>query len=388
MADQELKKDPKLAAELADEEHDHTGGGRFNRRLLMTFSVFAVVVGIAAVEGIRSAGVKATSVATPQPADDGADAARDKAEVEELAAGGRRPQAAPSPALPATVMTIPSRQVQVEHRPKAPGRYAQWAEDKYMRALEAPQMVGAFHGGGTLEIGSARAGQGGAVSSTSGAASSSDPNVTLHPPASPYTVMTGSVIPAVMVSGINSDLPGPILAQVSQSVFDSASGKTLLIPQGSRLVGVYRNASSYGQQRVQIAFQRLIFPDTSSMDLPQMPGGDQGGYAGFTDQVNNHYLATFGTAALTSLISAGQMVGQMAAFGGGGTYGSLGYYQPNQWAMAGETAGSAGSAQLGGLGQQMLGQGMNRPPTIEVRPGYEFNVMVTEDLVFPGPYKG
>ena len=151
---------------------------------------------------------------------------------------------------------------------------------------------------------------------SSASASSSDPNVTLHPPASPYTVMTGSVIPAVMVSGINSDLPGPILAQVSESVFDSASGKTLLIPQGSRLVGVYRNASSYGQQRVQIAFQRLIFPDTSSMDLPQMPGSDQGGYAGFTDQVNNHYLATFGTAALTSLISAGQMVGQMAAFGG------------------------------------------------------------------------
>ena len=83
------------------------------------------------------------------------------------------------------------------------------------------------------------------------------------------------------------------------------------------------------------------------MDLPQMPGSDQGGYAGFTDQVNNHYLATFGTAALTSLISAGQMVGQMAAFGGGGTYGAYGYYQPNQWAMAGETAGSAGSATVG-----------------------------------------
>ena len=129
------------------------------------------------------------------------------------------------------------------------------------------------------------------------AASSSDPNVTLHPPASPYTVMTGSVIPAVLVSGIDSDLPGPILAQVSENVFDSASGRRLLIPQGSRLIGIYRSASSYGQQRVQIAWQRLIFPDTSSMDLPQMPGSDQGGYAGFTDQVNNHYLATFGTAA-------------------------------------------------------------------------------------------
>jgi type IV secretion system protein VirB10 len=118
-----------------------------------------------------------------------------------------------------------------------------------------------------------------------------------------------------------------------------------------------------------------------------MPATDQAGLPGVTDQVNNHYLATFGTAAVTSLISAGQMVGQMAAFGGGGTYGPYGYYQPTQWAMAGQTAGSAASEQLGGLGQQTMNHGMNRPPTIDIRPGYEFNVMVTEDLAFPGPYK-
>src|SRR6204780_5300338 len=123
------------------------------------------------------------------------------------------------------------------------------------------------------------------------------------------------------------------------------------------------------------------------MQLPQMPGADRSGTNGFTDQVNNPYRATFGTAAVTSLISAGQMVGQMAAFGGGGTYGPSGYYQPNQWAMAGETAGSAASGQFGGVGQQMTAQGMNRPPTIEIRPGYKFDVTVTEDLVFPGPFK-
>ena len=78
----------------------------------------------------------------------------------------------------------------------------------------------------------------------------------------------------------------------------------------------------------------------------------------------------------------------MVAIGGGGVYGAYGYYQPNQSAMAGEMAGSAGSAQMGALGQQMIGNGKNRPPTIEVRPGYQFNVMVTEDLAFPGPYKG
>ncbi len=251
-----------------------------------------------------------------------------------------------------------------------------------MKALEAPQMVQAFHGGATLEIASGREQQGASFNSMN----STDPTVTLQPPMSPYAVMAGSVIPAVLVSGINSDLPGPILAQVSESVLDSATGKYLLVPQGSRLIGVYQNASTYGQQRVQITWQRLIFPNTSSMDLPHMPGTDQSGYAGFCDQVNNHYLATFGTAAVTSLISAGQMVGQMAAFGGGGVYGPYGYYQPNQWAMAGETAGSAASGQFGAVGQQMLGNGTNRPPTIEIRPGYQFNVMVTQDLIFPGPY--
>jgi type IV secretion system protein TrbI len=119
-----------------------------------------------------------------------------------------------------------------------------------------------------------------------------------------------------------------------------------------------------------------------------MPGADQHGYTGFTDEVNNHYLATFGTAAVMSLISAGQTVGQLAAFGGGGTYGPAGYYQPNQWALAGESAGAGASGQLGSVGQQMLGQGVNRPPTLEIRPGYQFEVMVTADLMFPGPFKG
>jgi hypothetical protein len=104
----------------------------------------------------------------------------------------------------------------------------------------------------------------------------------------------GKLTPTVLICGLNSDLPGPIL---------------ILIPQGSRLIGAYQNASTHWQRRVQIAWQWLIFPNTSSMNLAQMPGTDQNGYAGFADQADNHYLATFGTAALMSLISAGQMVG-------------------------------------------------------------------------------
>jgi len=362
-----------------DRHEEHPGGGRFNHLLLIVVVGIAMIVGIVAMQGIRSAGVTVPSTGA-QPTDDGVDAARDKAEVDELAAGASRPSAAAMVIPPAPAMPRVQSQV-VQRTAREPSRYAHWAEDKYMKALEAPEMVAAFHGASALEIPRA---QGGYGSASFNGNASSDPTVMLHPPSSPYTVMAGSVIPAVLIGGINSDLPGPVFAQVSENVFDSASGRSMLIPQGSRLVGAYQSAGWYGQQRVQITWRRLIFPNASSMDLPQMPGTDQGGYTGFSDQVNNHYVATFGTAALTSLISAGQM----AAFGGGGTYGAYGYYQPNQWAMAGEMAGSAGSAQMGALGQQMIGNGLNRPPTIEIRPGYQFNVMVTEDLAFPGPYKG
>jgi type IV secretory pathway VirB10-like protein len=377
MADQEEPRQQEDEHEL-----EHPGGGRFNRLLLIGFVVVAVVAGVVAAQGIRSSGVTAQGAGAEQSADDTGATARNKGEIEDLAAHGVHVHAVAT-FVPPPAMTIARTQASVQHTPQPPSRYAQWAQEKFMRALESPQMVSAFHGGGTLEIASISRAQG----SASNSSATSDPCVTLHPAASPYTVMAGSVIPAVLVSGINSDLPGPILAQVSQNVFDSATGKSLLIPQGGRLIGTYRNASANGQQRVQIAWQRLIFPNTSSMDLPQMPGADQAGYAGFTDQVNNHYLSTFGTAALTSLISAGEMVGQMATFGGGAGYGAYGYYQPNQWAMSGEMAGSAASGQFGSLGQQMLGNGMNHPPTIEIRPGYQFNVMVTADLVFPAAYK-
>jgi len=364
-----------------EQEQEHSSGGRFNRLLGVVFIGVAMVGGVAIALGVQSSGT-GSDAAVQKALDDPGAASRNRSEVEDLAAHGAERHSVPNYAAAPAI--IASTQTPAQPRaPRPPSRYAQWAADKYMKALEAPEMVAAFHGGQALEIASAKSQPGGNFNSNS----SSDPTVALNPPASPYTVMAGSVIPAVLVSGINSDLPGPILAQVSQSVFDSATGRTLLIPQGSRLIGAYSNASTYGQQRVRIAWQRLIFPNTASMDLPQMPGADQSGFAGFTDQVNNHYLSTFGTAAVMSLISAGQMVGQMATFGGGAGYGAYGYYQPNQWAMSGEMAGSAASGQVGSLGQQMMGNGMNRPATIEIRPGYQFNVMVTEDLAFPGAYK-
>ena len=364
------------------QEHDHSGGGRFNRRLGIAFIAIAMIGGVALVVGVQSSGTVASAAKQKIIDDPNADA-RNHSEVEDLAAHGAVPHPAPSfVPLPPAAQSVQAPTPRPT--PKQQSRFAEWVQQKYMKALEAPEMVAAFHQGGTLEIASVKGRTGGNATP----ASSSAPSATLHPPASPYTVMAGSVVPAVLISGINSDMPGPILAQVSQNVFDSATGKSLLVPQGSRLIGVYQAASSYGQQRVQIAWQRLIFPDTSSMELPRMPGADQAGFAGFNDEVDNHYLATFGTAAVMSLISAGQMVGQMAAFGGGGAvYGPYGSYQPNQWTMASESAGSAASGQFGSVGEQMMARGLDRPPTLEIRPGYQFNVMVTEDLVFPGAYR-
>ena len=366
--------------EQEQQEDEHLGGGRFNRLLGVVFVTVAMLGGVALALGVQSSGIGQSS-ASQKSADDPGSAARDRGEIEDLAANGAMPHAAPTVMPTEPFMPISQQTVQPS-APKTPSRYAQWAEEKYMKALESPEMVQAFHGGGTLEIASAK----GQTNDSYPPGNQSDPGISVHPAASPYTVMAGSVLPAVLISGINSDLPGPILAQVSQNILDSATGRSILIPQGSRLIGAYQNASTYGQQRVQIAWQRLIFPNTSSMNLPQMPGADQSGYAGFSDQVDHHYLATFGTAAVMSLISAGQSVGQMATFGGGASYGPYGYYQPNQWAMASQTAGSAASGQIGALGQQMMGQGLNRPPTIEIRPGYQFDVMVTQDLVFPAPY--
>jgi type IV secretory pathway VirB10-like protein len=377
-----------LEAEGAQEQQQ--GGHRINRRLIGAVAGAAIIVAIAGVAGIKAAGNSNQTTAPLSQPDDSTQSTRDRASTEDLRAEALS-HATPAPLL-SPMLILPRSQTvtqQTQAVAKNPSRYQQWAADKYLRALEAPQMVAAFHGPtNALVIGAATA-QTEEQSSRNAQVLGSSPgtSTTLHPPVSPYTVMAGGVIPALLITGINSELPGPILAQVSENVFDSRTGRVLLIPQGSRLIGDSGYASSDSQQRLQIAWKRLIFPDTSSIDLPQMPATDQTGLPGVTDQVNNHYLATFGTAALMSLISAGQQVGQMATFGGGGTYGPYGYTQPSPFAMAGQQAGAGASAQFGAVGQESIRSGMNRPATIEIRPGYQFNVMVTEDLTFPGPYQ-
>ena len=195
----------------------------------------------------------------------------------------------------------------------------------------------------------------------------------------PLEIKTGAVIPAVMVTGINSDLPGNIIAQVSQNVWDTAKGRQLLIPQGSKLFGVYDSRVVYGQERVLVAWNRLVFPDGSAFTLGAMPGNDMSGYAGYTDQVDNHYFRIFGSAILMSLISGGTAYAMDTMSGNSNN--SMNSTPTMQQEMA-----SALAAQLWQTTMQLLQKNLNIKPTLEIRPGYQFNVIVTKDLVFQKPY--
>jgi type IV secretion system protein VirB10 len=193
-------------------------------------------------------------------------------------------------------------------------------------------------------------------------------------PRSPYELRAGFVLPAILISGINSDLPGQVIGQVSQDVLDTATGKWTLIPQGSRLVGQYSSDIAYGQARVLIAWQRIIFPDGKALDIGAMPGADSAGYAGFHDKVNNHYFRLFGSALLMSGVTAGIALSQPESL-----YGNR---QTARSAMS-EALGQ----QLGHVTAQMIARNMGISPTLEIRPGYRFNVVVTKDLTFSKPYR-
>jgi type IV secretion system protein VirB10 len=193
-------------------------------------------------------------------------------------------------------------------------------------------------------------------------------------PISPYEVKAGTVIPATMIGGINSDLPGTIIAQVRETVYDTATGQIPLIPQGARLVGVYHSGVTYGQTRVLVAWNRIIYPNGNSFDLGTMPGVDEGGYAGFEDQVNNHYLKIFGTALLASVFSASAQLSQPQSS-------SSANYNSTQILSA------AVGQQANQVGAQLISRGLDIQPTIEIRNGYLFNVMVTKDMVLT-PWQG
>ena len=195
------------------------------------------------------------------------------------------------------------------------------------------------------------------------------------PQQSPYELKRGSVIPATLISGINSDLPGRITAQVSQNVYDSATGHRLLIPQGAKLFGRYDSKVSFGQSRVLVVWTDIIFPDGSTLQIGGMAGTDTQGYGGFHDKVNNHYWRTFGSAALIALIGTG-----------------IDASIPESSTLATQDTASDAARRnfaesFGRLAEQTISRNFNVQPTLKIRPGYRFNVLVDQDIIFPGTYR-
>jgi type IV secretion system protein VirB10 len=189
-----------------------------------------------------------------------------------------------------------------------------------------------------------------------------------------FEVKAGWLIPAVLEQQLNSDLPGLIRALVRENVYDSASGRYILVPAGSTLVGIYNSHVGYGQSGLQAVWQRVIFPDGSSLSLGGFEGDDNTGAAGFRDQVDNHWGRILSGALLTSLFSAGIELSQ-------GTNSSV-----LQSPSVGQQTGQAVGQQVGQLGVEVTRRNLNIQPTIMVRPGYRFFVRVEKDLLFNSPY--
>ncbi len=193
-------------------------------------------------------------------------------------------------------------------------------------------------------------------------------------PVSPYEIKAGWEIPAVLEQALNSELPGELKALVSSNVYDTASGRYLLIPQGSRLVGGYNSRIGYGQDGVQVVWDRVIYPDGSSLDLSGMIGQDAHGFSGFRDKVDRHYTRLIGFAVLTSLFAAASEISQNQ------NRSLLTYPSPTQ------VAGSAVGQQASDLGAQITRRNLNVQPTIKIPIGYRFNVRVNRDVAFESPY--
>lgn len=192
----------------------------------------------------------------------------------------------------------------------------------------------------------------------------------LQDPISPYTVQAGAVIAAAMVTGLRSDLPGQITAQVTENVYDSPTGRILLIPQGSRLIGQYDADVAFGQSRALLVWNRLILPNGRSIVLERQPGADASGYAGLEDKVDNHWGQLFRGAVLSTLLSIGAEAGASS--------------DESDLLQAIRRGGSDSISQTG---RQIVGRSLDIQPTITIRPGFPVRVIVTRDLVLE-PYRG
>ncbi len=190
----------------------------------------------------------------------------------------------------------------------------------------------------------------------------------LERPVSPYQLMAGTIIAASLISGLNSDLPGFVIAQVTEHVYDSVSGRTLLIPQGSRLLGRYDNVTAFGQKRALVVWQRLILPDGSSVLIDNLPATDTSGYAGLADSIDLHTFQLLKGVALATVLG----VGTELALGS----------SDNSLVRALQAATQATGNRVG---QRLVERHLDVGPTLTVRPGWPLRVIVHKDIVLK-PY--
>lgn len=192
-------------------------------------------------------------------------------------------------------------------------------------------------------------------------------------PASPLVIQAGTIIPAALITGVRSDLPGQITAQVTETVYDTPSGRFGLIPQGARLIGTYDSQVAFGQSRVLLVWTRLIMPNGRSIVLERQQGVDAGGYSGLEDEVDNHSAELFKAALLSTILGVG------AELGSGADTGS------NTDIIQALRLSAANS--LNQTGQQVVRRNLNIQPTLTIRPGFPVRVIVNRDLVLE-PYRG
>lgn len=193
-------------------------------------------------------------------------------------------------------------------------------------------------------------------------------------PASPYIIQAGTIIPGALITGIRSDLPGQVTAQVTENVFDTPTGRILLVPQGARLIGIYDSQVTFGQSRVLLVWTRLMMPNGRSIVLERQPGADTAGYAGLEDKVDNHWGELFKAAALSTFLAVGTELGA-----GSDT-------NSNDGAII-QALRHGASDSLNQTGQQVVRRSLNIQPTLTVRPGFPVRIVINRDLILV-PYGG
>lgn len=201
------------------------------------------------------------------------------------------------------------------------------------------------------------------------------PYVLRAEPSAPFTIQQGSVLPAVLLGSINSELPGQTTARLARGVYDSAAGRHLLLPQGTLLLGQYDSRTVLGQRRLFVAWTRAILPGGASFELPALPAVDAGGATGLRDKVDSHFVRIFGSALLLSAISAGVQLSQPQESADG------------RAPSASQVAAAAVGQELGRVSTNIIGRSLNAAPTLHIRRGHRFNIEVTRDLVLEQPWE-